>query len=176
MNCRRVMNLISAYVDGELAGTEMLAIRRHLSECPECCQEYESVRQVKQALSRLRTVFPRNDLAAAIARRLDEVQVATYQKFYSRAIGFLHGKLSPVAAALAASGVALMFMTAGGIDGLAPQTLRSSVAALGQRTREVAFLRDVSKSQSQFGVTPDLVAASKRPDPSSELQFVSLTR
>ena len=61
MNCRRVVNLLSAYVDAELTGAEMFAIRRHMSDCSECAEEYESVRLVKHAVSRLSAVAPRGD-------------------------------------------------------------------------------------------------------------------
>ena len=36
MNCRCAQNLLSAYVDGELAGVEMLRLREHLGVCPAC--------------------------------------------------------------------------------------------------------------------------------------------
>ncbi len=153
---------MSAYVDCELTGTDMLAIRRHLSECADCADEYESIRLVKQAVSRLRTVAPRKDLVAAIAGRLDEAQVTSYQRFATWATRFAHGKLSPVAAALAASGVALVLMTAGGIDGFTPGDEQSAAAALGSRTHEVAFLREVSRSPIDFGIPGPPAVPSER--------------
>jgi|YNPNPStandDraft_1061719.scaffolds.fasta_scaffold17559_2 anti-sigma factor RsiW len=176
MNCRRVANLISAYVDGELSGAEMLAIRRHLSECAECAEEYESIRLVKQAVSRLRAVVPRKDFVAAVASRLDEARLTPYQRFAARAAAFLQGKLSPVAAALAAYGVALVLMTAGGIDDLTPQAAHSFAAALGSRANEVAFLREMNRPPADLGVSVPLVVAGERADPGAELHFVSLTR
>ena len=47
MHCGRVSNLLSAYIDRELAGAEMLPIRHHLDVCPGCAAEHESLRRVK---------------------------------------------------------------------------------------------------------------------------------
>lgn len=53
MLCSRVQNLLSAYCDRELSGAEMLPIQRHLSGCPICRQEHESLLQVKRLLGAL---------------------------------------------------------------------------------------------------------------------------
>lgn len=71
MNCHRVQSLISAYVDSELSGVEMLAIREHLNGCSECRREFESLREVKSALGRLHTKHPVADLASRICLQLD---------------------------------------------------------------------------------------------------------
>ncbi|MCE5323992.1 zf-HC2 domain-containing protein [bacterium] len=116
MNCRRVVSLMSAYVDGELTGAEMLEIRRHLGDCTDCTEEYESIRLVKQMLFRLDAVKPRQDLAASILTTLDAVEVPRYQKIINSVVNLMHQKLSPVAAALAVSGFALVIMSAGGVN------------------------------------------------------------
>lgn len=116
MNCRRVTNSISAYVDGELTGAEMLEIRRHLSDCRECSEEYELVRTMKFAVARLRTVAPPGHLAASIVARLDEVSIPPYQRALNNMFRFASKKLSPVAAAIAVAGVALAILAAGGQD------------------------------------------------------------
>ena len=113
--------MISAYVDGELTGTEMLEIRRHMSECPQCEHEHESIRAMKHAVSLLRTVPPRQDFAHSIIRRLDEVRIPGYQRFFNSIAVSVHKKLSPVAAALAASGLALVVLSSGGIENAAQE-------------------------------------------------------
>ncbi|MCE5313419.1 MAG: anti-sigma factor [Armatimonadota bacterium] len=120
MNCRRVANLMSAYVDGELTGLEMLEIRRHLGECPDCAEECESIRFTKKMVLRLATVKPREDFAASIIMNLDAIEVPRYQKIFDSMAAFMHRKLSPVAAALAVSGAALVILSAGGVDGVRP--------------------------------------------------------
>lgn len=66
MNCRRVSNLLSAYMDAELAGAEMLEIRAHLDRCPTCQREYESLLQTKRLLGSLALRMPRVEFEAAL--------------------------------------------------------------------------------------------------------------
>jgi hypothetical protein len=73
MNCRKVQNLMSAYVDSELSGMEMLALRQHLSGCSDCSLEYEGIRGTKRALGGMRPVQPSDALAQRICMRLDLV-------------------------------------------------------------------------------------------------------
>jgi len=54
MNCGRVSNQLSAYVDRELTGVEMLSIRNHLDDCDACRSEYEALCRMKMLLGRLR--------------------------------------------------------------------------------------------------------------------------
>ncbi len=120
MNCQRVVNLMSAYIDGELTGEEMLAIRRHMATCPDCAAEHESILVTKRAIANLAIAKPRTDFAAAIISRLDEVTVPKHQRAANWLIRTLHEKVSPIAAALAVSGAALVLMSAGEVDKLAP--------------------------------------------------------
>lgn len=49
MNCNTAQNLLSAFLDQELSGSEMARVRRHLSEC-ECCQREETELKVLKSL------------------------------------------------------------------------------------------------------------------------------
>lgn len=49
MNCNTAQNLLSAFLDAELSGTEMARVRRHLAEC-ECCQREETELRVLKSL------------------------------------------------------------------------------------------------------------------------------
>ena len=170
MNCRRVFNLMSAYMDGELTGAEMLEIRRHLSDCEDCAEEHESTRLVKQAMSRLRTVTPRKDFAELILAKLEVVETPAYQRLIDAAARFVHGRLSPVAAAIAASGVALMLLTAGGIDQVTPQAGLSMASA---PLRDVSFVCAIRQPNLSFASARPLVMASQLPDPDPEVHFAS---
>ena len=94
MNCRHVVNLMSAYVDGELTGVEMLDIRAHLHDCADCREEYESVRFIKQTLAGLRTIAPRNEFATSILKQLDSVEISNYQRVVNTISSFLHRRLT----------------------------------------------------------------------------------
>ncbi len=70
MNCRKVNNLLSAYMDNELAGVEQLQIRDHLRTCSCCNEEYESLLTTKRMLSRLSVQQPKQDLEQRILERI----------------------------------------------------------------------------------------------------------
>ncbi|MBS1701034.1 MAG: zf-HC2 domain-containing protein [Armatimonadetes bacterium] len=50
MSCNRVQSKLSAYLDGEMSGVEMLQVRHHVHECSECQAELESLRTVQTLL------------------------------------------------------------------------------------------------------------------------------
>ncbi len=66
MNCRKVSNLISAYIDGELPGVEHQEVHEHLKECRECREEYEGTLQMKRLLSHIKVQAPRPELSSQI--------------------------------------------------------------------------------------------------------------
>jgi anti-sigma factor RsiW len=175
MNCRKVTNLISAYIDGELTGTEMLAIRRHLSECADCAQEYESMRSLKEAMSRLRTVMPRKDFVADIFTKVQEQHVPRQRMFSTWLSKLASTNLSPVTAALAVFGAALVLLTAGGMEGFNSDLSRTQSAFLPQ-SNEVAFLREISVPQIGFDLDKPLVVANIDKPSGPELQFASFSR
>ena len=160
MNCSRVVNSISAYVDGELTGTEMLALRRHISECPDCMDEYESMRMVKFAVGRLATVTPRADLAACIVSRLDHVSTPPHQRALNRMFRFSARKLSPVAAALAVSGIAFAILAAGGQDPMLMQESEVMASApLSLSVQSVSFEPQVPESSMMYSSSRPLIVA-----------------
>ena len=66
MSCRRVESLLSAFVDSELTGFEMLSIKRHLSECSRCEAEYESIASLKRLLNSLPISRPSTELSTSL--------------------------------------------------------------------------------------------------------------
>lgn len=66
MNCLRVNQLLSAYIDHELDGGEMLSIRDHLSSCEQCSREYGKLRSTKRILSSLSAKEPESQLVEKI--------------------------------------------------------------------------------------------------------------
>lgn len=70
MNCGKVQNLLSCYIDRELPGMDMLSIQRHLDVCPECQQEYQTLLQVKRLLSEMPTVTPSDTLEERLLNSL----------------------------------------------------------------------------------------------------------
>jgi anti-sigma factor RsiW len=71
MNCGRVSNLLSAYIDRELTGAEMPHLRSHLSDCDDCRAEYEALHRTKMMLGNLRALEPGQEFLAAAMRRME---------------------------------------------------------------------------------------------------------
>lgn len=58
MTCKKASLLLDALLDGELPGSEMAAVRRHLSKCISCSQEFQTLRLLKLELKRLNRAAP----------------------------------------------------------------------------------------------------------------------
>lgn len=50
--CRRVVDQIYAYLDGELEAFEVERLRAHLEDCPPCVTEYERDQLLKALIRR----------------------------------------------------------------------------------------------------------------------------
>ena len=53
MNCHRVQNLLSAYLDQEISSEERRLIRNHIFKCPTCSKSYEELSNIKSFLGNL---------------------------------------------------------------------------------------------------------------------------
>jgi hypothetical protein len=74
MLCGRVTNLISAFIDRELTGADMLQVREHLDGCGACRHEYDALARMKSLLGRMPAAEPRPDYVAATVLRLHVAQ------------------------------------------------------------------------------------------------------
>ncbi len=149
---------MSAFVDGELTGAEMLAIRRHITQCPDCSEEYESLKMTKLAVARLRTVVPREDFAASIIGKLDQQIIPPYRRVINVIYRYAAHKLSPVAAALAVSAFVLAILAAGGQDRILvqkPDVVATAPYAV--RTHGVSFA-PAAESPMMYSDKPLVVA------------------
>jgi anti-sigma factor RsiW len=63
MNCNSVQTRLSAYLDRELSGNELLELRAHLAQCHECRAEEVELRNLKMMLGTLEAPAPSEDLA-----------------------------------------------------------------------------------------------------------------
>lgn len=79
-NCYRSKSLLSAYLDRELSGEEMIILRDHLAQCSDCSVEFDELRSVKAALIRIPRVEPAPDLLtrmqAEVFKETEPVQVS----------------------------------------------------------------------------------------------------
>lgn len=58
MNCHRVQNLLSAYLDLELSSEERRLIRNHIFNCSTCAKNYEELIDIKRILGNLEPPTP----------------------------------------------------------------------------------------------------------------------
>jgi len=70
MNCKSVQNRLSAYLDRELGGDELLQMRSHLSLCRDCRTEAEGLRSLKALLGGVRCPEPPPDLAERLTANM----------------------------------------------------------------------------------------------------------
>jgi anti-sigma factor RsiW len=63
MNCKAFQSRLSAYLDRELSGQELLQMRDHLARCEECRTEEAEIRTLKALLGNLPAPEPSADLA-----------------------------------------------------------------------------------------------------------------
>ena len=66
MNCQIAQSNLSAYLDRELPGDAMIAVRNHLDLCPDCSCELEAIRQIKTGLGAMPLIGPREEFASNV--------------------------------------------------------------------------------------------------------------
>lgn len=120
MNCRRVSSLLSAFLDAELTGTEMLDIRAHLDRCTACREEYQSLRETKHLLSSLALQAPRAGFEARLRGQAGRAAQPANYWLPSWVLAWQEGALglprpSPFATAAALS-LATLLMAAGSLE------------------------------------------------------------
>ena len=95
MNCRYVQARLSAYIDGELAGSEMLAIRSHVGRCRDCEREEGELRAFKRVLGSMPSVMPSEGFEDRLLRAVRTSE--------SKAPSWRSLRIAPYVAALTAS-------------------------------------------------------------------------
>lgn len=50
MSCKSIQSKLSAYLDGEMSGTDMLNTRAHINQCQECQLELEYLKSIQMVL------------------------------------------------------------------------------------------------------------------------------
>jgi len=79
MNCRSIEAKLSAFIDQELGGQDMLIIKQHLNACPKCQKEFDSLKVLKGALRGLKTQSPNPEfetrLFVAISKEANRSQL-----------------------------------------------------------------------------------------------------
>jgi len=79
MDCRKIEQLISPFLDGELVSVEAGAVRSHLSVCASCQQEYEDLVRVSVSLQQMGEVLVPAPIGFkdTLMQRINEEKVIT---------------------------------------------------------------------------------------------------
>ena len=75
MTCTQTQNMISAYMDKELSGVDMMIISQHLRQCPDCSAEYQQLLNIKRMMAALQGPAP----SPAFEQRLVDSVMASQQ-------------------------------------------------------------------------------------------------
>jgi len=86
VNCRSAQQLISPYLDQQLTGAQMLAMRQHLNHCPACAEEHRQVCEVRRLLRSLSAVAPDMPLELRITQRVSQRSVSGWKFAHSAAL------------------------------------------------------------------------------------------
>ena len=140
MNCRNVQARLSAYLDGELSGHEMLQMRRHLDSCCECGCESEELGRLKSCLSSIRPCEPPAGFEERLVSHVFHAPSRLSQSWPSR---FGLTSVAVLAAALAFVAFA---------------QLRAPAAGTAER-HDVAYSSRMSRDQAYFSATDPLSPA-----------------
>jgi len=83
MNCRHVSQSLSAFLDGELSGVQMIAVRHHLSECRACRYELEGLKATQTALRSLPNATPISPSHEAMMSRVKARQPRIRERLHA---------------------------------------------------------------------------------------------
>lgn len=86
MSCKAIQHKLSAYLDGELPGFEMLDVRSHIHRCRSCEEEYEELRRLKWLISAVPDCEPSEEFAGRLKTHIFDPKAASRQSRVSVAM------------------------------------------------------------------------------------------
>jgi hypothetical protein len=114
MKCAEAKSKFSPYLDGAVAGTEMLALTQHLESCGDCQRGYASLRQTQQLLAKVgRRKAPEDlnlKLRLAISREAAQSRRPRFHDLGVRIENAIHGFMVPATAGLLTAVVTFGFL------------------------------------------------------------------
>jgi Putative zinc-finger len=104
MDCARMQQLFSPYIDGRVSGAEMHAVTRHIEKCARCEWEYAAMQRTQQLLSGLGPKKAPADLAlklrVAISREASQKRRPRFEGILVRLQNELNAFMVPATAGL----------------------------------------------------------------------------
>ena len=107
MRCAQAKNLFSAYLDGAIPGTEMIALTEHLQSCAVCEGQYRSLHRTQLLVAALGRKPAPDDLALklrlAISREAAQARRPYFSGLWVRVENVIDGFMVPATAGLASA-------------------------------------------------------------------------
>jgi hypothetical protein len=104
MKCAEIKRLFSPYLDGQVSGTEMRMLTRHMEQCAGCAREYAATQRTQQLLASLGRKKAPADLAlklrVAISREAALARRPRYEGVLVRLENTLNAFMVPATAGL----------------------------------------------------------------------------
>ena len=145
MNCEMLQSRLSAYLDGELSGRDMLAVRSHVHQCPECAKVLEIERLTKEAIAGIPTIEPPADFEERLVAKVMANPIRTTRTWQ-------------IGAAFVMTSVAACAITLGYL-----QTSKSKVTApTVANTFEAQKQEAIDASYDPYGGAMPVITASKK--------------
>ncbi len=114
MKCIEAKSMFSPYLDGEVTGTEMLALTQHLDTCGPCQRNYVSLRETQQLLTTVGRGRAPEDLALrlrlAISREISHSRRPYFHDLGIRIENTINGFMVPATAGLVTAVVIFGFL------------------------------------------------------------------
>jgi hypothetical protein len=109
MDCKRIREQLGAYLDDEVSQDARRGVETHLSACPDCTGELDSLGRVAEALAPQEAVAVPDKLWNAIEQRLDgDTQQETQHASFRAVSRFFRRPMTAAASILFAVGVGLV--------------------------------------------------------------------
>jgi hypothetical protein len=169
MNCLKVEEQFSAYLEDELDYQAVRAFEAHLSTCESCRREFTLFRESLDLLHQLPQIEPSTEFDIALQARLADTQVESIP-FWQRVLQPLHGQVR-----LALSGIAVLLVILAGFyfyqkTLTKPPSVDTAVAPETSRSVPVAKEREVEQQLPLAVPSQELQSLVKFPE-SSELDL-----
>lgn len=104
MKCAEIKKMFSPYLDGQVSGTEMRVLTRHVEQCAGCAREFAAMRRTQQLLASLGRKKAPADLAlklrVAISHKAAQARRPRYEGVLVRLENTLNAFMVPATAGL----------------------------------------------------------------------------
>ena len=149
MNCLKVEEQFSAYLDDELDYQAVRTFEAHLSACDSCRREFILFRESLDLLHRLPQIEPSREFDAALQVRITDTQIEPIS-FWQRVLEPFHGQIR-----LALSGIAVLLVMVTGFyfyqkTPIKPQSVEIAAAPEPLRRAQPVEGHEVERRQQQF--------------------------